>query len=144
MENIKLMGMKFLFSLAILYIILGLGFGISFGSVFLITLVLGIVSYVLGDRIILPRTSNTIATISDYVLAFVLIYLMTDAITVEDDVFTATLISAFSLAIFEYFFHQSVGRTLDDNGERKGANKTTGQLSMEASEEITPYDKNKR
>ncbi|MFG6147694.1 YndM family protein [Halobacillus sp. B23F22_1] len=143
MENVKLMGLKFIVSLAILYMILGVGFDVSFGNVFLITLVLGIVSYVLGDKIILARSNNITATIADAVLAFVVIYMMTDALTVGNTVFEATLISTISLAIFEYFFHQSVARTLKDVDEQKRdveQKNTTGQLSMEASEELTPDD----
>lgn len=142
MENLKLMGTKFVISLAILYIILGIGFDVSFGNVFLITLVLGVVSYVLGDRMLLSKTNNMTATIADFVLAFVVIYFMTDALTTGNDVFEATIYSAISLTIFEYFFHKSVARTLDHEKEKHAdRNKnTTGELSMEASEETSPYD----
>ncbi|GGF29056.1 hypothetical protein GCM10010954_30220 [Halobacillus andaensis] len=143
MENVKLMGLKFIVSLAILYMILGVGFDVSFGNVFLITLVLGIVSYVLGDKLILARSNNMTATIADVVLAFVVIYIMTDALTVGNTVFEATLISTISLGIFEYFFHQSVARTLNGSNDTKRVvkrKKASRQLSMEASEELTPDD----
>ncbi len=45
MEHVKLLAMKFLFTFAILFIILGVGFDVSFGNVFLITLVLSAVGY---------------------------------------------------------------------------------------------------
>ncbi|SFJ42784.1 Protein of unknown function [Halobacillus dabanensis] len=146
MEHVKLLAMKFLFTFAILFIILGAGFDVSFGNVFLITLVLSAVGYFIGDRMILSRTKNTTATIADFVLVFGVVYFMTDALTVGDDVFEATAISAISLAIFEYFFHQSVARTLDGE-EREEKNEgvaPTGELSTEASEEIYPYDEDKK
>lgn len=138
--------MKFLFTFAILFIILGVGFDVSFGNVFLITLVLSAVGYLIGDRMILSRTKNTTATIADFVLVFGVVYFMTDALTVGDDVFEATAISAISLAIFEYFFHQSVARTLDgeEGKEKKEGIAPTGELSTEASEEIYPYDEDKK
>ncbi|WP_231572588.1 YndM family protein [Halobacillus sp. BBL2006] len=140
LEHVKLIAMKFLFSLVILGIILGAGFDVSFGNVFLITLVLTAVSYAIVDLMILSRSSNTTATISDFVLTFVVVYFMTDALTVGDSVFLATLISTISLTIFEYFFHQSVARNLDGKEERTERVNPTAQLSTEASEEIYPYD----
>ncbi|MGI8314694.1 YndM family protein [Halobacillus mangrovi] len=140
MDHLKLIAMKFLFSLVILAIILGAGFDVSFGNVFLITIVLVALSYALGDLMLLSRSSNTTATIADFVLAFAVIYFMTDALTVGDNVFSATLISTISLTIFEYFFHQSVARNLDGEEERKGNVNPTPQLSTEASEELYPYD----
>ncbi|MGP4074956.1 YndM family protein [Halobacillus sp. K22] len=140
MEHLKLIAMKFLFTFPILLIILGGGFDVSFGNVFLISLVLTAVSYAVGDLLILSRSSNTTATISDFVFTFLLVYLMTDALTVGDNVFSATLIATISLTIFEYFFHQSVARNLD--GEEAGTENMSPnpQLSTEASEELYPYE----
>ncbi|MGP4069495.1 YndM family protein [Halobacillus sp. B29] len=140
MEHLKLIAMKFLFTFPILLIILGGGFDVSFGNVFLISLVLTGVSYAVGDLLILSRSSNTTATISDFVFTFLVVYLMTDALTVGNNVFSATLISTISLTIFEYFFHQSIARNLD--GEEAGTEKMSPapQLSTEASEELYPYE----
>ncbi|TGB03801.1 YndM family protein [Halobacillus salinus] len=147
MSHIKLFALKFIVSLVILGIILGAGFDVSFGNVFLISLTFAVVSYVVGDLLILKNTGNSGATVSDFVLSFVVIYFMTDALTVGDDVFTATLISTISLTIFEYFFHQSVARSLDQEKEenhREQKNvRPTPELQTEASEELYPYDEDK-
>ena len=127
------------FTLGILFIILGLGFDVSFGNVFLISLVVSALGY-LGDVTVLKKSNNTMATAGDFVLSFAVIYFMTDALTVGDDVFEATLISAVSLAIFEYFFHQSVARSLDQEKKENHEVRSTGQLQTEASEELFPYD----
>ncbi|RWZ60911.1 DUF2512 family protein [Halobacillus fulvus] len=141
MEHLKLLTMKFLFSFAILFIILGAGFDVSFGNVLLITLAFTVVTYFIADLLILRNANNTTATISEFVIGFIVIYFMTDALTVGDNVFSATLISMVSLSIFEYFFHQSVARNLDDTEEqRDGAVQPQPQLSTEASEELSPYD----
>ncbi len=81
------------------------------------------------------------ATVGDFVLSFAVIYFMTDALTVGDDVFAATLISAFSLGIFEYFFHQSVARSLDQEKKEHHQVRSSGQLQTEASEELFPYER---
>ncbi|MYL70507.1 DUF2512 family protein [Halobacillus litoralis] len=139
MTHVKLLALKFVITLGILFIILGLGFDVSFGNVFLISLVVSALGY-LGDVTILKKSSNTMATAGDFVLSFAVIYFMTDALTVGDDVFEATLISAISLAIFEYFFHQSVARSLDQEKEENHEVRSTGQLQTEASEELFPYE----
>ncbi|EWG12808.1 DUF2512 family protein [Cytobacillus firmus] len=68
----KAMGLKFIGSLVVLYILLCMIFGINFINVFLITALLGIISYMLGDMPNLPRTGNTITT-ADFGQAIVLI-----------------------------------------------------------------------
>ena len=55
MKHIKPLAIKFISSLVLLSVILGLFFDMSFGNIFLITLVLGVIAYVIGDLIILPR-----------------------------------------------------------------------------------------
>ncbi|MEC3883393.1 YndM family protein [Halobacillus sp. HZG1] len=140
MTHLKLWALKFVFTLGLLFIILGLGFDVSFGNVFLISIVVSGLGY-LGDVTILKKSNNTMATLGDFVLIFAVIYFMTDALTVGDDVFEATLISAISLAIFEYFFHQSVARSLDQEKKENHEVRSNGQLQTEASEELFPYEK---
>ena len=144
MSHIKLFALKFVATLLVLGIVLGAGFDVAFGNVFLITLVLTVASYLIVDLMVLSKSSNAGATGADFIISFAVIYLMTDALTVGDDVFAATAISTISLAIFEYFFHQSVARSLDQekaesHSEEKKTN-PTGQLQTESSEELFPYE----
>ncbi|CDQ19292.1 Protein of unknown function [Halobacillus karajensis] len=143
MEHIKLFAWKFIFTFAILFAILGAGFDVSFGNVFLISLVLSVIGYVVGDRLTLARTKNTTATLVDFVLIFGVVYFMTEALTVGDDVFEATAFSTIALTIFEYFFHKSVARNLDEEKMEENTQDNfapKGELRTEASEELTPYD----
>ncbi|WP_082233375.1 YndM family protein [Halobacillus massiliensis] len=139
MKHFKLFAIKFIVTLIALTLILGAGYDVSFGNVFLISLVLGVISYVLGDLIILPRTSNTIASIADFALAYFVIYFMTDALTVGGDLFTASLLSAIAIGIFEYFFHKSVSTTLHYDQSKRRRRTTNPELRTEASDELTPY-----
>ncbi|ENH95834.1 hypothetical protein J416_14016 [Gracilibacillus halophilus YIM-C55.5] len=139
MEHLKNMLVKFIASFVLLYAILGVGFDVSFGNVLWITLVLGVLAYVLGDQLLLRRSNNTVSTISDFALAFLVIYFMTDALTVGDDVFQAALIAAIGVAIFEYFFHKYLAANTDE--EETTDVYTDGNLQTETSEELHPDDK---
>src|SRR5690554_1155375 len=108
MKHIKALAIKFISCLALLYVILGLFYGMSFGNVFLISFVLGVAAYILGDLFLLPRTSNMIATATDFGLAFVIIWLMSRNMLFRDNIFPMVFIASLGVAVFEYFFHQYI------------------------------------
>ncbi|SDJ12129.1 YndM family protein [Salimicrobium halophilum] len=139
MTHFRLFATKFLITFGILLVILGMGFDVSFGNVFLISLVLAGIGY-LGDALLLPSTNNSIATGGDFVLTFAVVYFMSDALTIGDGVFAASLISALSLTIFEYFFHQSVARSIENEKKEMREVNPSADLRTEASKEIFPYD----
>ncbi|TDL75561.1 DUF2512 family protein [Rhodococcus qingshengii] len=66
MKHVKALVIKFVSSLVLLSLILGLFFDMAFSNIFLITLVLCIEAYFIGYLLILPRTNNTVATIVDF------------------------------------------------------------------------------
>ncbi|WP_170289407.1 DUF2512 family protein [Metabacillus lacus] len=67
---------KFLLTLTILFMILSLFFRVSIINTLIIGIVLTAVSYFIGDRLILPRAGNLIASIADLGLAFIVIMIM--------------------------------------------------------------------
>jgi hypothetical protein len=140
MKHIKPLAIKFISSLVLLSVILGLFFDMSFGNIFLITLVLGVVSYVIGDLFILPRTNNIIATLADLGLAFLVIRFMGDALAYGDngDMFTMSLIAAIGVALFEYAFHKYVANRVLNENQSKQNQQTKLRYQTEASEELTP------
>jgi hypothetical protein len=137
MKHVKALAIKFVSSLALLSIILGLFFDMAFSNIFLITLVLGVAAYIIGDLLILPRTNNTVATIADFGLAFLIIWLMSENLTYGDNHFSMSLIAALGVALFEYMFHKYVVNNVFPD---KGGQQQTRQLQYqtEASEELTP------
>jgi hypothetical protein len=137
MKHIKAIAIKFVSSLVLLSIILGLFFDMAFGNIFLISLVLGVAAYIIGDLLILPRTNNTIATIADFGLAFLIIWLMSENLTYGDNHFSMSLIAALGVALFEYMFHKYVANNVFPD---KGGQQQTRQLQYqtEVSEELTP------
>ncbi|MCZ0701964.1 hypothetical protein J2T56_000258 [Natronobacillus azotifigens] len=140
MKHVQLFVVKFLATLGLLYLVLGFGYGVTLGNVFMLTLVIGTVAYLVGDLFILPRTNNTVATVADFIVAFVVIFLMTDLIAIDANIFTASFISALALGVFELFFHKYVYEALDFSSEDFI---TSGGMEyhMETSEEFHPeYD----
>ncbi|MFB3163391.1 YndM family protein [Neobacillus sp. 179-J 1A1 HS] len=136
MKHVKAFAIKFVSSLVLLSLILGLLFDMAFSNIFLITLVLGVAAYLIGDLMILPRTNNTVATIADFGLAFLIIWFMSENLTYGDNHFSMSLIAALGVAIFEYMFHKYVANNVIKN--QGGQKQQTGKLQYqtEASEEL--------
>lgn len=137
MRHVVRIAVKFVACLIVLGIILGIFFDFSFGDVLLISAVLGVVSYFIGDLFILRATNNFFATATDFVLAFIVIWLMGRAVTYENNLISAALISAAVVAMFEYMFHtflmkESTKQTTIQQTQTKPIYQT------EAAEEITP------
>ncbi|MFC3418403.1 YndM family protein [Salinicoccus hispanicus] len=108
MEHVKAMLIKVVMTLAVLWIVLGAFYGMDFWPMILgTTVVLGILSYFAGDMGILPAAGNMMATISDLVLTFLVVWLMGLWLTdlSGGEVAVAAIISAVVIAVGEYLFH---------------------------------------
>jgi hypothetical protein len=141
-QHIKALAIKTVASLVLIYVILGIGFNYSIGNVLALTFLLGVISYILGDLLLLPRTSNLTATISDFAFSMLLTWFFLSNITVNtNNVFMASLLTSIGVALFEIFFHRymraNVLRT-----EESTLKVNTLRYQTEASEEISP-DKRK-
>ncbi|MBU6079445.1 YndM family protein [Allobacillus halotolerans] len=135
MNHFSLILSKFVAMLVLLYIILGIIFGVNFMSVFWVTLTFSIVSYLIGDLLILPRTNNMVASVVDFVMSFAVIYFLVDAYAFEGNLFTASLLSAIGVTLFEVFFHNSVQTQME---EENNVDRRRYNLQTEVSEEIDP------
>jgi len=142
LKHVKDFTIKFISNLVLLYVILGLFYGMEFGNVFLISLVLGIVSYLIGDRLILPKTNNTMATLADFGLALLVIWSMSESFTRGDNIFTVSLLAALAVTLFEYFFHKYVSNNATKEDSQEKINPSTSlRFQTEASEELAPQRK---
>lgn len=144
MSHILRIAIKFIAAVVVLGIIDALGYDLGASDILGISAVLAIVSYVVGDLFILRATNNTVATIADFALAFVILYLMINTMTVENNVFSASLIGSLIIAAFELFFHRMLKREPDKMAGNQASNQRqtmqTGrpQYQTEASSELTP------
>ena len=107
MKKITALVIKFIMILAVLWIVLGL-YGVSFTNILLTSVLLTGVSFI-GDMFVLPRVGNIAATIADFVIALILIWLV-GTVFFEQPIKlgVATFISAIILVAGEYVFHMYV------------------------------------
>lgn len=90
---------------------------LDFGQALLIAGVITLVSYALGDILIMPRAGNIVATLADLVLAFFIVYLFKamafSAIGIADAIIVAIL-----TGIEEWFFHRYLAENVFNGEER--------------------------
>ncbi|MDZ5473879.1 YndM family protein [Bacillus sp. 31A1R] len=137
MPHLRAITIKLISTLIALYIVLGLFYGMTFGNVLMISLLLGVIAYIVGDSLILPRTNNVIATVADFGLAFAVIWFIGSGVIYRGNLFTMALTAAIGVAILEYFFHQYLMKTILSNQNRTNLQSNL-QLQTELSEELTP------
>ncbi|GAB2559131.1 YndM family protein [Gracilibacillus alcaliphilus] len=136
MKHVKALLIKFIASLVLLYIILGLMYELTFAEVLLLSAILGVAAYLIGDMLILSRTNNIVATIADFGLAWIIIYWFVDRMTFNNNVFTISIIAALVVSLFEIFFHRYLANnTLPSEGENP-ANRNI-KYQTEVAEEFT-------
>lgn len=112
MEHLKALLIKGGMTLLVLWLILSLGFNVSFMNVVWITLVLGALSYVMGDLFVYPKKGNMTATMVDFGTTLLLIWLLVMVLS-GMSVGTAALAAVISAAVIslgEYVFHFYVKR----------------------------------
>ena len=97
--------MKFVAVTAILYIALGVIMDTPVTDILIMGFVLTAVSYILGDLMVLPAAGNSIAVLSDIVLATLLLWMLGNAM----DNSAGSLVNALAVSVFvgigEWFFH---------------------------------------
>lgn len=128
MEHVKALAIKFVMIAAVLLIILTLMFDVPFADTLWISLALTIVAYAMGDLMIFRKAGNrseqnkrnAIATVADIVVAFLLIWLMGEALVGDDiNIVTPAIVSALIIGGGEWFFHKYLDRSVfreDDDG----------------------------
>lgn len=120
MRHLIALALKFSLTTLILFMILGAFYDVSFTDVFLISAVLTVLGY-LGDILILPRVGNVIATIGDFGLTLITVWLM-GIYRFDEDVslLGAPFVSAATIALGEWFFHKYMKNTLLDREAIRG------------------------
>ncbi len=134
MEPLKALLIKFVMLTAVLWIVLTVAFGVSFIDTLIVSAVLTVGAYVLGDLLIFRKSGedqehqkrNLIATFSDMVMAFAVIWLMGEALFPNDvNILSASLISAILIAGGEWFFHKYIDKNVfyvKETGEKVTGN----------------------
>ncbi|WP_409288413.1 DUF2512 family protein [Peribacillus sp. SCS-37] len=121
MHHVKALIIKFVMITLVLGIIITGIFGGEFSDTLLISAILTVLAYLLGDIFIFRGTKNDteyskrnmVATISDIVMAFILIWLLGNALfTDTEQTLLAALISAIVIGGGEWFFHKYLAKNV--------------------------------
>ncbi|MEK4218729.1 MULTISPECIES: YndM family protein [unclassified Bacillus (in: firmicutes)] len=141
MKHIIALASKTALTLALLYVILDRVYHASFLSVLFIAFFLSFVTYLSGDILILPRTSNMTASLADFGLSLVILWVFLETQTRNGfSPFAAALIASVCLTVFEYFFHRYLQKNVLDETFRNEltVKDNTLQYQTEASDELFP------
>jgi hypothetical protein len=92
----------------VLWLTLSLLSELDFRDILLISAVITIAAYLIGDLLLLSISNNTIATISDIGLAFIMIYLINYLFIGKEIRLLDALISCVAIGVGEWFFHKYV------------------------------------
>lgn len=145
MNHVKALLIKFIMCTAVLWIVLGVLYNVTFGDILTIGLLLTGVSYIVGDLLILPKLGNQSATIADFVLAFFGTWVL-GAMLIEHPIplVTASFISALLITIGEYFFHRYMdNHVLDEDQDDRSYNRHQ-DLQTEYSQELDPNERKQK
>jgi hypothetical protein len=112
LDHLKAIAIKFVMVAVVLGVILTGIFGVEVSDMLTVSIVLTLGAYILGDLMVFKRLNgdqkkrNTVATLADAGLAFVILWFMGTAMFPDTNVVLASLISAIVLAAGEWFFHK--------------------------------------
>lgn len=106
MKYMEALLIKFAMIFSVLFVILGLAYGVELFEIFILSLIITVLGFV-GDLIIYPKTSNKVATGGDFVAVFLLVWLLGMWLIENPDfsLVMAALFSAVVVAAGEWFFH---------------------------------------
>ncbi|KKB40179.1 DUF2512 family protein [Bacillus thermotolerans] len=106
MRHLTAILIKFVAITAVLYLALEL---VMDGGVFVDALIMGaivtVVSYVLGDLMVLPAAGNSVAVFGDIILSAILVWVLGMVFNNAAGVFVNALVISVVFAIAEWFFH---------------------------------------
>ena len=138
MKYVTAVIIKFVMVTFVLWVILGGLYNVSFGDILTISILLTGVGFLVGDLFILPRVNNTVATLADFGLTLLGVWVL-GALLFERPIplGTAAFLSAVVFMVGEFFFHmylQKQGLTKGlQNGQKGSANNTANTSSKTVS-----------
>jgi hypothetical protein len=83
--------------------------GTSLAFALLTSVAVTLISYALGDLVILPRTNNTFASTADFILTFAMLWLAC-VVFFQPFRLSGLFLTAFAISVAEYFFHDYLQR----------------------------------
>lgn len=130
MNHLKALVIKFVMIAAVLGIILAGIFDFAFSDTLVISLVLTLLAYIVGDLGIFQNAGaraqqdkrNIVATLSDVLLAAIVIYFMGQSYSENsENIVAAAIVSAVVIGLGEWFFHKYIDRHVFDRADATDA-----------------------
>ncbi|WP_459503110.1 YndM family protein [Bacillus sp. C1] len=140
MKHIVALLIKYTAISAVLLMILGIFQDVSIPRVLLISLLITGTAYLIGDLFVLPKYGNIVATIADFGLSFLVIWLLTYLLTDIDltrNIGFSAFWSALLISMGEIFFHIYMKKVVlhEDEDSRESTNMHQDRYAMEISHE---------
>jgi len=128
MEHLKAIFIKFILFTAVLSIVYGFIYGVSFVYVLALSVWMTILTYIIGDLLILPRFGNLVATVVDFASLLIGFYLL--GLFYLDPPFrygVSSFLASLLIGVGEIFLHSYLVRNIYDN-RREYRSKTTNEF----------------
>ncbi|WP_458413719.1 YndM family protein [Schinkia sp. CFF1] len=139
MSNISVLLIKFVTCVIAYAVALDLFFDATWTDILWFSGLTTIVSYLAGDRILLPRIGNANALIADFLLSYTLVWVFGSVVlNYYLQIAWGSFISAAIITAGEYFVHRILLRTMPDESERRNIAPSKLAYAMEMSEEDEP------
>jgi hypothetical protein len=146
MKHIPVLLLKFLTSLIIFTIALDLFFEASIADILSFSVVLTVMSYLIGDRMLLPRVGKTNAIIGDFFLAYFIVWIFGSTLLHSYlQIAWGSIITASLVAFSEVFIHRFIETRdlvkINDSVKSKAVFDGKLAYGMEMAEEQDPRNK---
>ncbi|MEL4105273.1 DUF2512 family protein [Oscillospiraceae bacterium WX1] len=115
MKHLVAILFKFVIVLVLLEILLNLMTALTVGQIFMISLAVTVVGYIIVDLLILSHSNNMVATLCNAVLSFLTIYSFNFWSRYPSFSIGAAIFSAIILAVGDWFFHRYLVRSIYPN-----------------------------
>lgn len=139
MNYVKALLIKLFICTAVIWFILGLFYSVSFGHVLMLSIIISVASFVLGDLFILPRIDNWAAVIADFVFVVGAVWFYSAyVILVNFSPLSAAGMIALIIAFGELFFHRYVDKHIV-HVDKRVADNEDDYIGLEHSELRTEF-----
>ncbi|PPA70875.1 DUF2512 family protein [Jeotgalibacillus proteolyticus] len=137
MNHGKALGIKAALVLPVVWIVLSLFNDVTFLDSTLIGIVLLILAYAAGDLFMLPKSGNVVATLSDFVVALLIIWGGLELLG-YNEIFLEAFVAAIIVAAGEYFYHIWLLKNVYNNPNHTTHSGTPSTGSGKASSDPSP------
>jgi len=147
MRDLMVLLLKFISCIVAFAIGLDLFFNATIVDILSFSLTVTLISYIIGDKIILPAYGNTLASLVDFILAYVSVWVFGNIyLNSVMQIAWGSVISAAIISIAEIFVHRYLLTHDHEDNRERSQERVRGRLAFgtEFAEENDIHDRDKR